>query len=243
MATGSTSASLKEYLKRYQSGADERNKVKKKKKKEKPKPPSTAGGVVVFDEDPVWQKPLRVEDAEEEGNIVGDDTPQIEEDIEVKRMKRLEALRARKPYHGIGEDGSGWVAIPPKSSGVDGPGISTQQEEHNAGNNGMSLPRQQERQFDSNSPEVANLEDRDLSPPHQRRRHLEMASSSEPLDLSPPRQRRRRRLDTPSALQPQLERSVEDKLSNIDDIDLSPPRQRRHLVEPLPRQSFSWKGV
>ncbi|KAG0464050.1 hypothetical protein HPP92_020119 [Vanilla planifolia] len=71
MATGSTSASLKEYLKRYQSGADERNKVKKKKKKEKPKPPSTAGGVVVFDEDPVWQKPLRVEDAEEEGNIVG----------------------------------------------------------------------------------------------------------------------------------------------------------------------------
>ena len=56
------SSSLKEYLKRYQDGNEEEDK-KKKKKKKKAKQVDT--GVVVVDEDPVWQKPVRIEEEEE----------------------------------------------------------------------------------------------------------------------------------------------------------------------------------
>lgn len=52
--------SLKDYLKRYESGADDEKK-KKKRKKEKPKP-SSAVGIRVVDEDPVWQKPVQIEE-------------------------------------------------------------------------------------------------------------------------------------------------------------------------------------
>jgi hypothetical protein len=63
MAGGSTSAavSMKDYLKRYQSSTEDPTKKKKKKKKvEKPKP--SAMGVLVVDEDPVWQKPVQLEE-------------------------------------------------------------------------------------------------------------------------------------------------------------------------------------
>ena len=56
--------SMKDYLKRYQSGpaaADQ----KKAKKKKKSKPPAPAGGgVLIVDEDPVWQKPVQIEEDE-----------------------------------------------------------------------------------------------------------------------------------------------------------------------------------
>ena len=57
---------MKEYLKRYQSGpgADGDQKKAKKKTKKKPKPPAGGGGVLIVDEDPVWRKPVRVEDDE-----------------------------------------------------------------------------------------------------------------------------------------------------------------------------------
>lgn len=57
------SSSLKEYLKKYhQDGNEEENTKKKKKKKVR----QVHTGVIVVDEDPVWQKPVKIE--EEEGN-------------------------------------------------------------------------------------------------------------------------------------------------------------------------------
>lgn len=53
------STSLKEYLKRYESNNEEETK-KKKKKKKKTKP--DVSGVLVVDEDPTWQKPVKLEE-------------------------------------------------------------------------------------------------------------------------------------------------------------------------------------
>ncbi len=54
--------SMKDYLKRYQSRSEEEEKkIKKKKKMKKPE----ASSVLVVDGDPVWQKPVNIE--EEEG--------------------------------------------------------------------------------------------------------------------------------------------------------------------------------
>ena len=36
---------------------------------------------------------------------VDEEKPQVDEDIEVKRMRRLEQLRARRAYNAISEDG------------------------------------------------------------------------------------------------------------------------------------------
>lgn len=55
------STSLKEYLKRYESN-DEVEKKKKKKKKSKP----VANSVLVVDEDPIWQKPVKEEKESDE---------------------------------------------------------------------------------------------------------------------------------------------------------------------------------
>jgi pre-mRNA-splicing factor CWC26 len=53
---------MKDYLKRYQSGpAAADQKKAKKKKKSKPSAPAGAG-VLIVDEDPVWQKPVQIED-------------------------------------------------------------------------------------------------------------------------------------------------------------------------------------
>jgi len=62
MAVASTSGpkSLKDYLKRYESNAEEEQKKKKRKKKLESKP--DARGVLVVDEDPVWQKPVNLEE-------------------------------------------------------------------------------------------------------------------------------------------------------------------------------------
>ena len=54
---------MKDYLKRYQSGpaaAGDQKKAKKKKKNPKP----SAGGVLIVDEDPVWQKPVQIPEDE-----------------------------------------------------------------------------------------------------------------------------------------------------------------------------------
>jgi pre-mRNA-splicing factor CWC26 len=66
MAADSTSGpkSLKEYLKRYESNGQEELKKKKRKKKVESKP--DARGVLVVDEDPVWQKPVNLEEENEE---------------------------------------------------------------------------------------------------------------------------------------------------------------------------------
>lgn len=60
MASTSGPKSLKDYLKRYESNAEEEQKKKKRKKKFESKP--DARGVLVVDEDPVWQKPVNLEE-------------------------------------------------------------------------------------------------------------------------------------------------------------------------------------
>lgn len=54
--------SLKEYLKRYESNTEEDKKKKKKKKKTASTTKQNALGVLVVDEDPVWQKPITIEE-------------------------------------------------------------------------------------------------------------------------------------------------------------------------------------
>lgn len=55
---------LKEYLKRYESNVEDENKKKKKKKKSKNKP--DINGILIVDEDPVWQKAVQIEEEDDE---------------------------------------------------------------------------------------------------------------------------------------------------------------------------------
>ncbi|KAF8407443.1 hypothetical protein HHK36_006576 [Tetracentron sinense] len=124
-----------------------------------------------------WVKLLEEENGDDSAD---EEKPQIEEDIEVKRMKRLEQLRLRRPYHAISEDGSGWVSI------SDAPKPSNNQDFD------MSPPRQRRARFDTPSPESelkpsgSGDEAPDLSPP---RKHLPVQNSERPEspELSPPR--------------------------------------------------------
>ncbi|KAJ4728763.1 BUD13-like [Melia azedarach] len=225
------SKSLKDYLKKYESNSNEEDKKKKKKKK---KPDTNHGtGVLVVDEDPIWQKPVNLE--EEEGNDSPDEEkPQVEEDIEVRRMKRLEQLRLRRAYNAIAEDGSGWVSIDLKHQDSKKP------------DSDMSPPRKLRTRNDSPSPEPAprppgsGRENTDLSPPRQRQsRHVTPLPDSDPKpghstglnsDLSPPRKQRARN-DSPSP-EPRLRPTREGS-------DLSPPRQHRrryHTPSPDPNK-------
>ncbi|GAB4858535.1 hypothetical protein Ancab_010010 [Ancistrocladus abbreviatus] len=225
----SASTSLKEYLKKYENNTEDEMKKKKKKKKAI----AEVSGVLVVDEDPVWQKPVKLD--EEEDNDSPDEKPQVDEDIEVKRMKRLEQLRSRRPYHGISEDGSGWVSI------SDAPKYSTSTDQ----NIDISPPRKRRTRNDTPSPEPEVLPSRtpqegsELSPSRQRHRHhdspLPKAKQNhsdfdrENSDLSPPRQQRRHN-DSPSP----------DPISRPSDsgrkpVDLSPHRKlRKHCDNPSP---------
>ena len=62
--SSSGSKSLKEYLKRYESNNNEEEKKKKKKKKKQRAQPDSSG-VLVVDEDPVWQKPVKLEEEDD----------------------------------------------------------------------------------------------------------------------------------------------------------------------------------
>ncbi|KAK6930350.1 Bud13 [Dillenia turbinata] len=221
--SGSASVSLKEYLKKYQDGGEEEKKKKKRKKKTK----SGMMGVLVVDEDPVWQKPV-VEEEEQDNDSADEEKPQVDEDIEVKRLKRLEQLKSR-PYHAISEDGSGWVAI---SDAPSNSNLNTQ-------NSDMSPPCRRTRN-DSPSPEhdakprEHGKDDSDLSPPKpQRRRHHSPSPEPESKrgeadDLSPPRQQRRR-YDSPSPEPESKHRRADDDLSPP-----RPPRRRHHSPSPEP---------
>ncbi|CAN6202679.1 unnamed protein product [Urochloa humidicola] len=199
--------SMKEYLKRYQSGPDADGDPKKAKKKTKKKPKPAAGGgggVLIVDEDPVWQKPVQVEDDEPESS--GEDRPLVDEDIEVKRMRRLEAIRAARPYNAIAEDGSGWVTV-----------AAPEEEEEGGG------PARRRRN-DTPSPERGGARREDLSPPRRRqRRDTPSPEGASGKDTSPPRQRRRRQ-DTPSP-----------KGNGVaDQDDMSPPRKSRRQEDTSP---------
>jgi pre-mRNA-splicing factor CWC26 len=209
--------SLKDYLKKYES-SDVVEKKKKKKKQKKPSKPEPRG-VLVVDEDPVWQKQVDPEEDENEDDSA-EETPLVDEDIEVKRMRRLEEIKARRAHNAIAEDGSGWVTLP----------LNREDTQSN-----ISPPRRQRTRNDSPSPEpgprrsVADRVDTDMSPPRRRKRHN--SPSPEPnrkhtkpvsldSDMSPPRKRKARN-DSPSP-EPEAKYLSED---------LSPPR-RRHVHSP-----------
>ncbi|GMI79276.1 Bud siteselection protein 13 [Hibiscus trionum] len=213
-------SSLKEYLKRYETTNQEEEQKKKRKKKKKTKPESS--GVLVVDEDPVWQKPVKVED--DDGNDSPDETPVVDEDIEVKRMKRLEQIRLRRGYNAIAEDGSGWVSLSPKHANTMDP------------NSDISPPRRQRTRNDTPSPEPglrpsnSEIEVKDLSPPRK------PCSPGLKSDLSPPRRSRPQdetTLREGSDLSPSCRREGRTDLpeprvkASRDDTDLSPPRKRR----------------
>lgn len=197
----SGSKSLKEYLKKYESTANEEEKKKKKKKK---KPDSNrVTGVLVVDEDPDWQKPIILE--QEDNDSADEEKPQVDEDVEVRRMKRLEQIRLRRPYNAIAEDGSGWVSLDPVLSDL------------NQLNPDMSPPRKRRARNDTPSPEPETKppgfvrESADLSPPRPRRNRQDTPSHSN-SDLSPPRKHRAKNgVDSPAR----------------GDLDLSPPKQQR----------------
>uniref|UniRef100_A0A0E0EIM3 BUD13 homolog n=1 Tax=Oryza meridionalis TaxID=40149 RepID=A0A0E0EIM3_9ORYZ len=229
-STSGAAMSMKEYLKRYQSD-DAQGKAKKKKKK-KPKPAAAVGGgVLIVDEDPTWHKPVQIE---EEPASSGDERPLVDEDIEVKRMRRLEAIRAARPYNAIAEDGSGWitVAAPEDSDG----GLAGRRrrndtpspERGGAGRKDLSPPRQRQRR-DTPSPDPRDAAGKDLSPPRQRRRRQDTPSpkGSEVAgghdDLSPPRKSRQQRDPSPRRL---------SRHDSKESQDISPPRRRtRHDLE------------
>ncbi|KAK8712566.1 hypothetical protein V6N13_147803 [Hibiscus sabdariffa] len=213
------SSSLKEYLKRYETKNEEEEQKKKRKKKKKTRPESS--GVLVVDEDPVWQKPVKIED--DDGNDSPDETPVVDEDIEVKRMKRLEQIRLRRGYNAIAEDGSGWVSLSPKCANTGDP------------NSDISPPRRQRTRNDTPSPDPglrhsnSEIEVKDLSPPRKPR------SPGLKSDLSPPRSRAQDEttLREGSDLSPPRRRVARTDLpvprvkASKDETDLSPPQKRR----------------
>ncbi|XBI06764.1 uncharacterized protein [Aegilops tauschii subsp. strangulata] len=231
-STSGAAVSMKDYLKRYQSGpaaAGDQKKAKKKKKNPKP----SAGGVLIVDEDPVWQKPVQIPEDEPSS---GDEKPQVDEDIEVKRMRRMEAIRAARPYNSIANDGSGWVTLPvPEPEGSGSPRRrrnDTPSPERGGGAAGrkedLSPPRRRQRR-DTPSPKRGGAAGSDISPPRQRQRRRDTPSpegkgTGEGGDLSPPRKSRRQ--DDSS---PPRRRARHD---SEEPQDISPPRRRtRHDSE------------
>ncbi|KAL5976199.1 hypothetical protein ACLOJK_020529 [Asimina triloba] len=232
----STSLSLKEYLKRYEDPSEEKKKTKKKKSKH----PTTSGlitAVQVFDEDPVWQKPVNLEE-DKDSDSAAEEQPQIDEDIEVKRMKRLEAIRSRRPYGAISEDGSGWVSVSDASRELNA-GIEAQD---------LSPPHQQHGHLETQSPEPGPHAlssvgvDADLSPPQ----HLHPSMSSPDLkmnnlgrhdspDLSPPRRSHQR--SPGEDLKPS--KSMRIKRRRQDSTAVSPRRGHHHSPELDSKQSGS----
>ncbi|KQK19964.1 BUD13 homolog [Brachypodium distachyon] len=249
-STSGAGVSMKDYLKRYQSGPAAADPKKAKKKKPKPTAAAGGGGVLIVDEDPVWQKPVQIE--EDDPASSGDERPLVDEDIEVKRMRRMEAVRAARPYNSIADDGSGWVTLPvpeplngdshrrrrndtpsPERGGAGrkedlSPPRRRQRRDTPSPKHGgvagedLSPPRQWQRRRDTPSPWAKDTADRDdLSPPRKSRRQQ---------DPSPPRRRARRDSEEPQDLSPPRRRTRDD---SEEPRDLSPCRRARHDSEDL----------
>lgn len=190
--------SLKDYLKKYTSNED---KDKKKKKKRKAKP---AAGVIVVDEDPIWQKPVKIDEEEDSAD---EEKPLVDEDIEVKRMRILEQRRSERPFGVISEDGSGWVSVSNTSNFMQ---LENQSSD-------ISPPRKRRPRNDTPSPERVQA-GVDLSPPRQSRKRYQSPPEPETKASHLPGGRIARH-DTPSP---------EHHLKDADkDTDLSPPRRQQ----------------
>ncbi|KAL0326545.1 UNVERIFIED_CONTAM: hypothetical protein Sangu_1732500 [Sesamum angustifolium] len=192
---------------------------RKRRKKRKSKP--DASGILVVDEDSIWQKQVKLDEEEQDSAVLTDEEkPQVDEDIEVKRMRRLEQLRSRRPFGAISEDGSGWVSVSDASNNV-------KPEDQNSD---ISPPRKRRLRNDTPSPRPEQQSDvpadADLSPPRQSRNHYR--SPPNETRTSPFRGGRSARFDTPSP-EPYVEASASDRVT-----DLSPPRRQRRDKDESP---------
>jgi len=161
---------------------------------------------------------------------VDEEKPLVDEDIDVKRMKRLEQLRARRPYHAISEDGSGWVSL------------SSKPENSTDSNNDISPPRKRKgadlspdqllKRNDTPSPDYQTSDLRDISPP-RRRRHdsppQDALHGSVASDLSPPRK----------ILKNAARTGLPDISHGHSPEDFSPPRRDHHDYETSDLQDIS----
>ncbi|PIA39588.1 hypothetical protein AQUCO_02600202v1 [Aquilegia coerulea] len=222
----------KEYLKKYGLNDAEdvkKNKKKKSKKSKKPQTSSSLNGVLVVDEDPVWQKPVQIHEEDDDDDDSGEEKPQVEEDIEVKRMKRMEQIRARN--HGKSADGSGWVVVSDVSAANaddgsrrnDSPDISPPRRRTRNDSPDNSTPRHKRKDSPDISPPRHTRNDSPDNSPRQRKR-------KDSPDISPPRRNRSDDMSPPRRNRPILQ--------NVDslDEDISPPRRNRpgsHLAENL----------
>ncbi|KAK9145224.1 hypothetical protein Sjap_005127 [Stephania japonica] len=170
------------------------------------------GGVLIVDEDPLWQKPVQIEEEEGENDDLSDeDKPQIDEDIEVKRMKRLEQIRLNRPYHAISEDGSGWVSVSVSDSPMNSDALKE--------SNDLSPPRQRRVRYHSPSPEPTP-------------KKIVTSVDDHVPDFSPPR-RGRKRFHTPSPNAASASHKSNSKSPPIPhhSPDLSPPRKGREELD------------
>ncbi|CAM6046015.1 unnamed protein product [Sphagnum compactum] len=216
------SLSLQAYLKKkYSSGDDEaekkkNNKTRRKKKSSKLKDKNdkggitknavaaAGGGVVIVDDDAAWYKNV-VEEEDSEAEVEeAADAPQVIEDVEVKRMHKMEMLKQHRPYMSVANDGSGWVSqseqdlSPPR---------------RNVQNQDLSpLRRSSVWSPDLSPPRRRKAQDQDLSPPRR--------SNVRSPDFSPPRRKKAQDLSPPPA-------------RNMSGQDLSPPRRKAQSHEDL----------
>ncbi|KAL3682976.1 hypothetical protein R1sor_000998 [Riccia sorocarpa] len=263
--------SMQDYLKRYNvttttRGDDEVKLKKKKKVKASSSKRNRLGtGVVIVDNDGVWQK----EELPEEEEFDEGDKPTVVEDVDVKVMQRMEKLKSYRPYLSVANDGSGWVT-------VKGDGEGSQEDgDGNLGNPGdRSSPRKRHDSPDMSPPRKRR--DTDLSPPREkatrdegrgfRRRH-DSPDLSPPRkrdtkpseyvnlsparrkteDISPPRRKKAteegtspKRHDSPDFSPPRRKRDADlSRLRRHDSTDISPPRRKRDTNLSPPRRHDS----
>ncbi|XP_011098404.1 BUD13 homolog [Sesamum indicum] len=166
-------------------------------------------GILLVDEDPVWQKPVK-----EEQDSSDEEKPQVDEDIEVKRMRRLEQLGTGRPFGAISEDGSGCDSV------------------SNAPNN----MKPEHQNYDISPPRRSRLRNDTPSP-----RPEQQSDVSSDANFSPPRQYHKHYWGPPRNAKNERSGSIVSAMKSIHDLDdydtvdpapsvsdLSPPRKRRN---------------
>ncbi|BFI39997.1 pre-mRNA-splicing factor CWC26 [Marchantia polymorpha subsp. ruderalis] len=196
--------SMQDYLKRYNAttttrGDDEIKVKPKKKRKVKGGASSKLGnGVVIVDNDGVWKKEGKLDDDDPPDDEA--DKPTVIEDVDVKVMHRMEALKSHRPYLSVANDGSGWVTV---------------KDDAEEGRDEISGDSERNRRVES----------RDLSPPRNRTDSFGLSprkSRNDSPDMSPPRRRKQEDMSPPR----KRNGSVDVSPPRRKNIDLSPPRRR-----------------
>ncbi|CAM6101535.1 unnamed protein product [Calypogeia fissa] len=223
---------LKDYLQRYVNnpldGADGGKAKKKKKSKGNSGGGGNAGsGVIIVDDDATWHR--EVQEEEEDELDEDGEGPQVIEDVEVKRMHKMEALKTHRPYLSMANDGSGWVTVMDDKAPGGGSGDDNSAPRSPLEGNSSDLSAKRKRSDSPDlSPSKQRKHSRDLSPP----RRMNDSNLSPPrrrrdsTDLSPPRRRNdstdlsspRRRTGSPNLSYP---------MKRKGSPDLFPTRRRR----------------